>query len=97
MLIRIPRNADYQWTRLFAHIAIALVVTLTFLRLDNSLESLQYRVFAIFFVSLDIGRGSGADMILGYHLACSSLSADRTAVHYVTNDVQRESFISSTD
>jgi ATP-binding cassette subfamily G (WHITE) protein 2 (SNQ2) len=44
-------NADYQWTRLYAHIAIALVVTLTFLQLDNSLQSLQYRVFAIFFVS----------------------------------------------
>jgi ATP-binding cassette subfamily G (WHITE) protein 2 (SNQ2) len=38
------RNADYQWTRLFAHIAIALVVGLTFLRLDDSLQSLQYRV-----------------------------------------------------
>lgn len=46
------RNADYQWTRLFAHIAIALVVTLTFLQLDNSLISLQYRVFAIFFATI---------------------------------------------
>ena len=46
------RNADYQWTRLFAHIAIALVVGLTFLQLDNSLRSLQYRVFAIFFTSI---------------------------------------------
>ncbi|ORY35845.1 ABC-2 type transporter-domain-containing protein [Naematelia encephala] len=46
------RNADYQWTRLFAHIAIALVVTLTFLQLDNSLESLQYRVFALFFATI---------------------------------------------
>lgn len=46
------RNADYQWTRLFAHIAIALVVTLTFLQLDNTLQSLQYRVFAIFFTSI---------------------------------------------
>ena len=46
------RNADYQWTRLFAHIAIALVVTLTFLQLDNSLKSLQYRVFACFFATI---------------------------------------------
>ncbi|WWD20557.1 hypothetical protein CI109_105033 [Kwoniella shandongensis] len=46
------RNADYQWTRLFAHLAIALVVTLTFLQLDNSLASLQYRVFAIFFATI---------------------------------------------
>ncbi|OCF43306.1 ATP-binding cassette transporter [Kwoniella heveanensis CBS 569] len=46
------RNADYQWTRLFAHLAIALVVTLTFLQLDNSLQSLQYRVFAVFFATI---------------------------------------------
>nr|ODN90094.1 ATP-binding cassette transporter [Cryptococcus depauperatus CBS 7841] len=46
------RNADYQWTRLFAHIAISLAVALTFLRLDNSLQSLQYRVFAIFFATV---------------------------------------------
>ncbi|OCF78442.1 ATP-binding cassette transporter [Kwoniella mangroviensis CBS 8886] len=46
------RNADYQWTRLFAHIAIGLVVTLTFLQLDNSLQSLQYRVFACFFATI---------------------------------------------
>lgn len=46
------RNADYQWTRLFAHIAIGMVTLLTFLRLDNSLESLQYRVFAIFFCTV---------------------------------------------
>ncbi|ODN86072.1 ATP-binding cassette transporter [Cryptococcus wingfieldii CBS 7118] len=46
------RNADYQWTRLFAHLAIGLVVTLTFLQLDNSLRSLQYRVFTIFFATV---------------------------------------------
>ena len=46
------RNADYQWTRLFAHIAIALVVTLTFLQLNTSLKALQYRVFAIFFATI---------------------------------------------
>ncbi|WVR08472.1 hypothetical protein IAU60_005527 [Kwoniella sp. DSM 27419] len=46
------RNADYQWTRLFAHLAIALVVTLTFLQLDNTLQSLQYKVFAVFFATI---------------------------------------------
>ena len=50
--IALWRNADYQWTRLFAHIAIALTVTLTFLQLDDSLKSLQYRVFAIFFATI---------------------------------------------
>jgi len=42
--IALWRNADYQWTRLFAHIAIALVVTLTFLQLGDDLTSLQYKV-----------------------------------------------------
>lgn len=46
------RNADYQYTRLFAHLAIGLVVTLTFLQLDNSLKSLQYRVFVAFFATV---------------------------------------------
>lgn len=50
--IALWRNADYQWTRLFAHIAIALVVTLTFLQLNNSLANLQYRVFAVFFATI---------------------------------------------
>lgn len=40
------------FTRLFNHISIALFVGLTFLNLDNSLLSLQYRVFAIFFVTV---------------------------------------------
>lgn len=46
------RNADYQWTRLFSHISIAVITGLTFLQLDNSLTSLQYRVFAIFLVTV---------------------------------------------
>jgi ABC-type multidrug transport system permease subunit len=46
------RNADYQYTRLFAHLAIGLVVALTFLNLDNSLQSLQYRVFVVFFATV---------------------------------------------
>ena len=46
------RNADYEYTRLFAHIAIALVVTLTFLQLGDDLTSLQYKVFAMFFITI---------------------------------------------
>ena len=38
------RNADYQWTRLFSHIIIALVTGLTFLQLNNEVRELQYRV-----------------------------------------------------
>ncbi|CAK9786637.1 ATP-binding cassette transporter [Cutaneotrichosporon oleaginosum] len=50
--IALWRNADYQYTRLFAHLAIGLVVALTFLNLDNSLQSLQYRVFVVFYATV---------------------------------------------
>lgn len=46
------RNPDYCFTRLFNHAAIALLVGLTYLNVDNSAAALQYRVFAIFFVSV---------------------------------------------
>lgn len=46
------RNPDYQYTRLFSHAAIGLVTSLTFLKLDDSYRSLQYRVFAIFIVTV---------------------------------------------
>ncbi|GAA5828045.1 hypothetical protein JCM11251_005707 [Rhodosporidiobolus azoricus] len=46
------RSPDYGFTRLFNHISIALCVGLTFLNLDTSVASLQYRVFAIFFISV---------------------------------------------
>ncbi|GAA6043179.1 hypothetical protein JCM8097_008713 [Rhodosporidiobolus ruineniae] len=46
------RSPDYGFTRLFNHISIALCVGLTFLNLNDSVASLQYRVFAIFFISV---------------------------------------------
>ncbi|GAA5882789.1 hypothetical protein JCM16303_002456 [Sporobolomyces ruberrimus] len=46
------RSPDYGFTRLFNHISISLVVGLTFLNLDNSAASLQYRVFALFFITV---------------------------------------------
>ncbi|GAA6025142.1 hypothetical protein JCM11491_000230 [Sporobolomyces phaffii] len=46
------RSPDYGFTRLFNHISISLVVGLTFLNLDNSAVSLQYRVFALFFITV---------------------------------------------
>ncbi|GAA5965734.1 hypothetical protein JCM21900_006739 [Sporobolomyces salmonicolor] len=46
------RSPDYGFTRLFNHISIALAVGLTFLNLDHSAASLQYRVFAIFFITV---------------------------------------------
>ncbi|KAI9836324.1 MAG: hypothetical protein M1837_003412 [Sclerophora amabilis] len=42
------RSPNYGFTRLFNHVAIALITGLTYLQLDNSRSSLQYRVFVIF-------------------------------------------------
>ena len=41
------RSPNYGFTRLFNHVAIALLTGLMFLQLDNSREALQYRVFVI--------------------------------------------------
>ncbi|KAI9820387.1 MAG: hypothetical protein M1827_006011 [Pycnora praestabilis] len=42
------RSPNYGFTRLFNHVAIALLTGLMYLQLDNSRASLQYRVFVIF-------------------------------------------------
>ena len=42
------RSPNYGFTRLFNHVAIALIAGLSYLQLDNSRSSLQERVFIIF-------------------------------------------------
>ncbi|WAQ82669.1 hypothetical protein PtA15_3A32 [Puccinia triticina] len=42
------RNADYEVTRVFNHVAIALITGLTFLRLSDGVGDLQNRIFAAF-------------------------------------------------
>ncbi|KIW68290.1 hypothetical protein PV04_04247 [Phialophora macrospora] len=46
------RSPNYGFTRLFNHVAIALLSGLAFLQLDDSRSSLQYRVFVIFQVTI---------------------------------------------
>ncbi|KAK4150580.1 ABC-2 type transporter-domain-containing protein [Chaetomidium leptoderma] len=46
------RTPNYLVTRLFNHFVIALVTGLTFLNLDNTRESLQYKVFVMFQVTV---------------------------------------------
>ncbi|ORY59909.1 pleiotropic drug resistance ABC transporter [Leucosporidium creatinivorum] len=46
------RSPDYGFTRLFNHISIGLCVSLTFLNLGDNVAALQYRVFALFFVTV---------------------------------------------
>jgi ATP-binding cassette, subfamily G (WHITE), member 2, SNQ2 len=46
------RTPNYGFTRFFNHVIIALLTGLTYLQLDNSRSSLQYRVFIIFQVTV---------------------------------------------
>ncbi|CAK7225882.1 ATP-binding cassette transporter snq2 [Sporothrix bragantina] len=46
------REANYQFSRLFNHVVIALLTGLTYLNLDDSRSSLQYKVFVMFQVTV---------------------------------------------
>ena len=46
------RSPNYLYTRLFNHVAIALITGLTYLNLDTSRSSLQYKVFVTFQVTV---------------------------------------------
>jgi len=46
------RTPNYLFTRLFNHFVIALLTGLTYLNLDDSRQSLQYRVFVMFQVTV---------------------------------------------
>ncbi|KPM39619.1 ABC transporter G family member 11 [Neonectria ditissima] len=46
------RSPNYLFTRVFAHVAVALITGLTYLNLDDSRSSLQYKVFVIFQVTV---------------------------------------------
>lgn len=46
------RSPNYLFTRLFNHVVIAIITGLTFLNLDDSRASLQYKVFVMFQVTV---------------------------------------------
>ncbi|KAK4133652.1 hypothetical protein BT67DRAFT_434638 [Trichocladium antarcticum] len=46
------RTPNYLFTRLFNHVVIALLTGLSFLNLDDSRQSLQYKVFVMFQVTV---------------------------------------------
>ncbi|KAH8903496.1 hypothetical protein BR93DRAFT_189438 [Coniochaeta sp. PMI_546] len=46
------RSPNYLFTRFFSHVVIGLITGLTFLNLDDSRSSLQYRVFILFQVTV---------------------------------------------
>lgn len=46
------RSPNYLFTRLFNHLVIAIITGLTFLKLDDSRASLQYKIFVMFQVTV---------------------------------------------
>ncbi|KAI8153041.1 ABC transporter G family member 11 [Colletotrichum sp. SAR 10_70] len=46
------RSPNYLFTRLFNHVIVALITGLTYLNLDDSRSSLQYKVFVMFQVTV---------------------------------------------
>jgi hypothetical protein len=46
------RTPNYLFTRMFSHVAVALITGLTFLNLDDSRASLQNKIFVMFQVSI---------------------------------------------
>lgn len=46
------RSPNYLFTRLFNHVVIALLTGLTYLQLDDSRSSLQYKVFVMFQITV---------------------------------------------
>ena len=52
MNIAFWRTPNYGFTRFFNHICISLLTGIVFINLDDSLSSLQYRVFVIFQVTV---------------------------------------------
>jgi ABC-type multidrug transport system permease subunit len=46
------RSPNYLFTRIFSHVAVALITGLMYLNLDDSRSSLQNRVFVIFQVTV---------------------------------------------
>ncbi|KAJ1324848.1 ATP-binding cassette subfamily G (WHITE) member 2 SNQ2 [Microdochium nivale] len=52
MNIALWRSPNYLFTRVFNHIAIAILTGLTFLQLDNSRSSLQNKVFVMFQITV---------------------------------------------
>ncbi|GAA6008132.1 hypothetical protein JCM10207_007040 [Rhodosporidiobolus poonsookiae] len=49
-LVAFYRSPDYGFTRLFNHITLSLIMALVYLQLSNSLNEMQYRVFALFYL-----------------------------------------------
>ncbi|BGP12093.1 hypothetical protein JCM10213_005199 [Rhodosporidiobolus nylandii] len=49
-LLALQRSPDYVFTKLFNHVALALCMALVYLRLPNTQDGLQHRVFALLYL-----------------------------------------------
>ncbi|KAK5661892.1 hypothetical protein OQA88_10001 [Cercophora sp. LCS_1] len=75
------RSPNYLFTRLFNHVVIALVTGLTFLNLDNSRQSLQYKVFVMFQVTV-LPALIISQIELRYHIARALFFREQSSKMY---------------
>ena len=84
------RSPNYGFTRLFNHVAVALITGLAYLQLDNSRASLQYRVFVIFQVSYFVSRyyvKTNTDDSIGHGSTSTDPSPSRAEIRPFTPDI----------
>ena len=77
------RSPNYLFTRLFNHFVLGFVSGLTYLNLDSSRQSLQYRVFAIFQVTVLPALILG-QIELRYHIARMLFFREQSSKMYST-------------
>jgi hypothetical protein len=68
---------------------MSLVVGLTFLQLDSTLQSLQYRVCEYLCCSGKTCADERSRRLLRYYSACPRPGADRAPVYHVADDVRQ--------
>ncbi|KAK1759774.1 ABC-2 type transporter-domain-containing protein [Echria macrotheca] len=77
------RSPNYLFTRLFNHVIIALLTGLTFLNLDNSRQSLQYKVFVMFQVTV-LPALVISQIELRYHISRALFFREQSSKMYST-------------
>lgn len=75
------RSPNYLFTRLFNHVLIALATGLTYLQLDDSRQSLQYRIFIMFQVTVLPALVVG-QIEVRYHLARHTFFREQSSKMY---------------
>jgi len=52
--VKLWRSPNYVYTRVFTHVAISLILSLSYLQLGQSIRDLQYRLFSMWVSGLTV-------------------------------------------